>query len=568
MPERIPADEPVEAFVARSIADLPDAQGPLVAIIPDDDNWNDYGRRLFATFYMRSEDGDGSTMHMRLMFEGEPETHAVLQGLIAEHGNRFPIEEVGLPFVSLLPNLENYEAVIRTLGFQIGVSALRKLNDAVVGRTEGENQDLLELVDSEDFHFGALRNAGAYDALRRGAKYFRPEPAEPMDDAAVDFVFTARLLPAENNYSLRFPFAQRGIFRDRTSILIGRNGVGKTQLLKSIVDGLHDVGERVGPRPRFKPAFGPARVLVFSSVPTDPFPPSIGAWRGIDYEYFAVNAANTESDQLLAALVSCKKTEDNGAFGIDRDKSRLDVLESALSALGLWERLHIPLRPRQPDDDLPHVIEIDGESYFPYKRRGNEANSIRLIQQVDWERSVVVLDEDWNARKLSSGEYAMMRFTAQAVAAIEQGSLLLLDEPETHLHPNFISDLMEVLDNLLQSTGSIAIIATHSAYVVREAPRDRVSILTLEEREIKIDSPRVQTFGASIDTISQFVFGDLNFSHQFQKTLKKWVEDVGRELGIEAIVEQFGDQLNSESLSFIARTLAEPNEAPDGEAEN
>ena len=161
----------------------------------------------------------------------------------------------------------------------------------------------------------------------------------------------------------------------------------------------------------------------------------------------------------------------------------------------------------------------------------------------------------------------MLRFAAQAASTIEQGSLILLDEPETHLHPNFISNLMEILDSLLQSTGSIAIIATHSAYVVRETPRDRVNVLTLENRQIRIDRPRMQTFGATIDSISQFVFGDTTISHNFQKTLSEWADQTGRELGIDGVIEQYGAQLNSESLSFIARRLNEPPAAEPAEEE-
>ena len=161
----------------------------------------------------------------------------------------------------------------------------------------------------------------------------------------------------------------------------------------------------------------------------------------------------------------------------------------------------------------------------------------------------------------------MLRFAAQAASAIEQGSLLLLDEPETHLHPNFISNQMEILDNLLQSTGSIAVIATHSAYVVRETPRDRVNVLTLDNGQIRIDRPRLQTFGATIDSISQFVFGDTAITHGFQKTLVDGVDHTGRDLGIDGVIEQYGDQLNSESLSFIARRLAEPPAAEPEEDE-
>lgn len=146
----------------------------------------------------------------------------------------------------------------------------------------------------------------------------------------------------------------------------------------------------------------------------------------------------------------------------------------------------------------------------------------------------------------------MFRFAAQAVAAIEQGSLLLFDEPETHLHPNFISEFMEILQDLLDATRSAAIIATHSAYIVREVPRERVSVLSIDGGEVQAAAPCLQTFGASIDTISQFVFNDTSVSHRFQETLATWVDGPGRELTIEQIVERFGAQLNPESLSYMA----------------
>ncbi len=496
---------------------------------------------------------------MRLMFEGVDRSEFEFRRLFEAHGDLFPIDRFDKPFASLLVEVEQYRQLIGALGFQVGVSALRALHDAAIARTEGVDQALLALIDGVEFHFGALRNAGAYDSLRRGSRFFRPDSPAPVEDAAVDFVFSARIRSADNFYTLPFRFNRDGIFRGRASVLIGRNGVGKTQLLKAIVDGLHSDHAPGFLRPHFLPAVRPSRVLVFSSVPTDPFPRWIAPWHGIDYEYFAVNASGEDgADPLLVALVACKKTEDRGAFGENQDTSRLDVVEAALDPIGLWHRLHLPLRPRRAGDELPHVVEPGNQSYFPIARRLNEQNTIRLIQQIDWNRPAIVLDGDMEPRRLSSGEYAMLRFAAQSAAAIEQGSLLLLDEPETHLHPNFVSDLMEILDNLLQSTKSIAVIATHSAYVVRETSRDRVNILTLEDREIRIDTPRMQTFGATIDSISQFVFADTNISHRYQKTLSDWAEATGRDLGLEGVIEDYGAELNSESLSFIARQLAQP----------
>jgi len=346
MPEIIPANVPVDIYIAKALGQVADLPTPVIAIVPVHDNWNDYGRNFFARLHIRAEGVEPIEIRMRLMFEGVNRSEFEFTRLLNEHGDVFLIDVVETPFASLLVDVEHYQQVIGALGFEVGVSALRKLHDATVARTEGVDQALLDLIDGEEFHFGALRNGGAYDSLRRGSRFFRPDIPAPVEDAAINFVFSAHVRSADNLYTLPFRFNRDGIFRDRASVLIGRNGVGKTQLLKAIVDGLHSNHAAGFLRPHFLPAFRPSRVIVFSSVPTDPFPRWIGPWHGIDYEYFAVNASGEEgADPLLVALVACKKSEDRNGFGENRDMSRLDVVEAALDAIGLWDRLHLPLRP-------------------------------------------------------------------------------------------------------------------------------------------------------------------------------------------------------------------------------
>ena len=81
-----------------------------------------------------------------------------------------------------------------------------------------------------------------------------------------------------------------------------------------------------------------------------------------------------------------------------------------------------------------------------------------------------------------------------------------MDEPETHMHPNMIVDFIGLLDFLLEKTGSQALIATHSAYFVREVPNEQVTVLSLSEGRLVTDRPRLPTFGATVDSISQFIF--------------------------------------------------------------
>jgi hypothetical protein len=371
LPERIPADVEVQVVVARSATALDSAglSRPVVAVFPDHDNWNDYGRNFFAKLHVRPLEGDPLQFHMRMMFEGAMRSENVFTKLFEQNGEVFSIRQIERPFVSLIPDVDDYRELIEALGFETGVSALRALRDAVVIRAEGEDEEGLRLIDGEEFHIGVLRHGGAYAALRRAGRHFRPNPPQAVEDSAVNFAFTARLRSADNPYTVGFAFAPDELFRDRTSILIGRNGAGKTQLLKAIVDGLHGGHPEGFAAPHFLPAFRPSRVLVFSSVPTDPFPRSVGAWHGIDYEYFAVNASHEDgADALLSALVTCKGAQDGNLFGPNRDMSRLDVVKEALDPIGLWSHLHLPLRALTAGDELPGVRNIEGPLLFPIGR--------------------------------------------------------------------------------------------------------------------------------------------------------------------------------------------------------
>lgn len=109
---------------------------------------------------------------------------------------------------------------------------------------------------------------------------------------------------------------------------------------------------------------------------------------------------------------------------------------------------------------------------------------------------------------LSSGEISFLKFAAQLSLHIENGSLLL-DEPETHLHPNFISRFVSLLDGLLEATGSAAIIATHSAYFVREVFREQVTVFSVDnDNMVRVQRPKLRAFGADVGAISYFVFGE------------------------------------------------------------
>jgi energy-coupling factor transporter ATP-binding protein EcfA2 len=177
-------------------------------------------------------------------------------------------------------------------------------------------------------------------------------------------------------------------------------------------------------------------------------------------------------------------------------------------------------------------------------RNGGEQQRLERWGNVD-ARADVFRSVNGEVFPLSSGQLTFIRFAAQACLHIENGTMVLCDEPETHLHPNYISDFVRLLDKLLAETGSFAILATHSAYFVREVARSQVIVLRqTENKKVEVLTPRLRTFGADIGEISHFVFEDELFGNlvrQVRHQLKsnpsqaaKYLNSLERELSVEA----------------------------------
>jgi len=72
---------------------------------------------------------------------------------------------------------------------------------------------------------------------------------------------------------------------------------------------------------------------------------------------------------------------------------------------------------------------------------------------------------------------------------IEENSLILFDEPETHLHPNMIFKLLKAMYTLLDDNNSYLIIATHSPIILQQIPSRYVQIIdNFWNRWLRIES--------------------------------------------------------------------------------
>lgn len=93
------------------------------------------------------------------------------------------------------------------------------------------------------------------------------------------------------------------------------------------------------------------------------------------------------------------------------------------------------------------------------------------------------------------------------VAATEERTLVLLDEPEAHLHPPLLAGFLRCLCELLVNRNAVAVVATHSPVVLQEVPATCVHILSRTDRKVKVHRPELETFGESIGRLTSEVFG-------------------------------------------------------------
>lgn len=516
-----------------------------VLIVPSQDDWNDFGLRTridvrislseneapfssaaFIGFITNSDDEPNGAIRLEQMLEGT--------------------ENIELPatdshkFYTMLPSMEAYRALVQRFGPARSVEVLRAMRDLVALNEFKTNANWLDIAaQSNVFLKSFMRNAESYFAYKNAGSILRGLEHEEFGKLSEVLDIRFQLPGRKNPHELAFRFNHDSDLPKRIAVIIGKNGVGKSQTLGRIVraalngdDSLRDgnTGGRVFVN----------RVLAFA--PTNEagsvFPGDRRKRPQVWYRRFSLNRMGRVrkgagvADQVLQVARSLEYIGES---------TRWDIFLTALQAIDNSEQICLPVRDNE-SEPLP----------LRRLRQGSEQRNIENFASVDLRREPVRMI-DGAGYPLSSGEISFVRFAAQASLHVENGSLLLLDEPETHLHPNFISQFVSLLDSLLNQTGSAAIIATHSAYFVREVFQEQVSVLRTDlEGFVRVERPALRTFGADVGAISYFVFGEDEPSRLAAAVEERLLERFGT---WETLYARYKDELSLEILGSLRESM-------------
>lgn len=534
------------------------------------DNWDDYGyKTAFGVQIFKNDDVYKASR--KFLLENQSDTSS---------GNRFEqilngrsyieVQKIApeIKFISLGSDYEELKNIFPNEYLDI----LKVLNDVIYLESKDTENELLKLKEQEAFEVSLCRDQSAKKVLEEGKSLLF---GEELDEDRFDFNFTFEL--NEKKYLYSFDFNQKEL-PSRVSVLIGKNGSGKSQSLLALSEYLLDNQKYRDRVPKEKHPNFLSHLLMFAYNPHDRFVvPKKNERFDIEYKYIGyreqkkdLNLDSLEDSQLRVLLNELnsfdisevpkkrlfqsfcdiyKKDRNNLAHEIQIDDviyldKVFEHIQKAFEcdAIGLKFK---NMSDAQKYKDMNFTI-ID--SYLLVQKEVEKKLYKRDIQFNDFESELYYFNNN-NQIFLSSGQQTFADFIINLLSLIKANSLILIDEPENTLHPDLEVDFMKILQEILRDFESFAIIATHSAIITREIPEKSVHVIKFDEsRQPLITHPSIKTFGADIGTITNYVFDDI---FKEEKPYENWFLEVKKEYeSFEKFEEKYRTILNYDFLLY------------------
>lgn len=570
-----------------------------ILICPNNPTWNDFGFQVRATLIVKpSDDRTSLTLGAFVLplesGKGSPVARSlstwIPSQIPSENASLFQApENAELAFVTLLSDDGAYRDLAGwCTSLEDRLAVLFAINDINLARVQQTipREEVKRITSTEAFTLGVMRSSSAYRAYSKGARYITRKVPPWIDDSRQDFKVSVQLNGFDEPHITAFGFsASPRLVSDRIHVLIGKNGTGKSQLLNQIIGSLAlkaDDSESEVFLDKINASFKvdavsdlrlPNAVLVFSADEEGPFPTKARLDTPLDYSYFCLSAKSvprsTDLEEKLPLGRALRDLIRDDTKLID--KTRFEIFLEVVNPVLRISHLHLPIK-KNNKKVIGTIVDSAGRSWLPLSSvPSSEQQLLHLAAAIETDRDLGLVDKEGHEFPPSSGQRVYLRFAAQALSVISQGSLIVLDEPETHLHPNFISEFMTLLHQVLVATNSIAIVATHSPYVVREVPTSCVHLVTRKGNTPLVSEVHLRTLGASVSSISDAIFGDPS-ANRFHSLIARDLAKTAREYSgtedkrLAWLVKTYGHELNTEMLStvrFLLQTKDKNNDETD-----
>jgi ABC-type transport system involved in cytochrome c biogenesis ATPase subunit len=486
------------------------------------DNWDDYGYKttFYATLFLaKGDEVDLGTV--KIMHEAQTGGYTDLP--------REPFEQLGPAFCSLGGELDYYEKLFK-LGRSTYHAYLRGLSDAAYS-----DDVRAKFEDLEGYKVSLLRFSGAERTIADVHKLFSATKVR-KSGSGFQVKLKTRVASGANSFTINFDFRRKGGLPHRINAVIGYNGTGKTRLLSNLAivasgygytnkedASAKTAGRFVDTPPPFK------KVVVISYSAFDTF--VIPGRTDIEKERL-----REEGD--LFGYVYCGLRERGEDVEGDFDRRATYRLRTPKETESEFLEALRRVREAERDDTLLAILRpllLDAS----FQRIG----LTKLYADRDDSRLIELF------RGLSSGHKIVLKIVTELTAHLDgdEPTLVLVDEPETHLHPPLLAALLKSIRTCLERLDGYAVIATHSPVVLQETPARFVNVLKRVSDRTHVAAPSIETFGESIGVITQEVFNLDDSATDWHDTLR----DLADKRSLEAVEALFGRQLGFAARSYV-----------------
>lgn len=502
---------------------LPDQTRNTAYLQPD--NWDDFGHKTLFSLTVLDAQGDKQSIgNVKIGFIGQNE------GWTAE---RIPQQFNELPdnFYSLGQDADYYRNLVDCLSDEMMFNVLTALGDVT------HNPSRLAIAENEGaFNTSLMRNVSRSTIEQQFRRILRDEA--PLTN--YNFFYEKAANARYSGIKVEFQVEPNTKPSTNIHILIGRNGVGKTTLLNNMVDALLPDRGAVDETGYFSTS-SPwswagatalhedyfAGVVSVSFSAFDPFTPpedQPDANSGMRYYYVGLKKRVVQQGRDQWVL------KDKGDLCRDFTSS----LKLCFSLIAKKDRWVNAVRKLESDFnfaemDLLQLTDVYANDLSETKLQFSEIASALF-------------------GRMSSGHAIVLLSVTKLVETVEEKTLVLLDEPESHLHPPLLSAFTRALSDLLVNRNGVAIIATHSPVVLQEVPKSCVSILRRTRLISNVDRPESETFAENVGVLTREVFGLEVSKSGFHNLLATSVEE-GK--SYEEIELEYQNQLGFEGKAIL-----------------
>lgn len=494
---------------------VPQVKGPVAYLL--EDNWNDWFQyKTLYTLWVADADGN---------------RHLIGGVKIGEFSMPKDRARPNLPeaFTKLedrffsLGQDDSYYEDLNQLGADIRTSVLRGLRDVAL------DLDLFERAIKEKVTEESLLRSVLADTVRT---QFHRQALGGVRLSSFDFSYKGPARPRGKAVSLDFKVEPDSYPPTNIHVLIGRNGVGKTTMLNDIAQS----------------------VVVENADPAE-----VGT--------FSVNGAQKREDGRPNGLVSVSFSAFDLYDPLPVAKRGPDAVQYAYIGLkrsgsGTGDQALPPKSPRALTKEFgDSVIEcLQGARAARWRRALEKLEADPIFR--DAEVADLAADEaDDGLRKkatavfgkLSSGHKIVLLTITRLVETVGERTLVLLDEPEGHLHPPLLSAFIRAISELLIDRNGVAIVATHSPVVLQEVPRSCVWKVRRTGAHVEAERPEMETFGENVGVLTREVFGLEVTETGFHRMLRDAVRETP---SFERVVERFDGELGGEARALLRAMVA------------